>query len=198
MLNYARQFIKDYGRIAGSLYSKTTATGVKEFNKQDEEKIKELKDLVRNIPKLFIPVSTDFLIITSDGSLEGWGAILECIPSEFSTKKPRLVAYNNGKYKEENVKSSIDQEILAVVYALDSFKAFIIDKNRIKVRTDCQAIVKFISNLSTEKKLARNRWVKFLDTISSRPEIVFEYIKGNDNSIADFLSRYLISDKAQE
>ena len=45
----------------------------------------------------------------------------------------------------ENVKSSIDQEILTVVYALDSFKAFIIDKNRIKVRTDCQAIVKFIT-----------------------------------------------------
>ena len=198
LLNYARQFIKYYGRIAGPLYSKTTATGVKEFNKQDEERVKELKDLVRNIPKLFIPVSTDFLIITSDGSLEGWGAILECIPSEFSTEKPRLVAYNSGKYKEENVKSSIDQEILAVVYALDAFKAFIIDKNRIKVRTDCQAIVKFISNLSTEKKLARNRWVKFLDTISSGPEIVFEYIKGNENSIANFLSRYLISDKAQE
>ena len=42
------------------------------------------------------------------------------------------------------------------------------------------------------------QWVKFLDTISSRPEIVFEYIKGNENNIADFLSRYLISDKAQE
>ena len=137
LLNYARQFIKGYGRIADPLYSKTTTTGVKEFNKQDEERVKELKDLVRNIPKLFIPVSTDFLIIISDGSLEGWGAILECIPSEFSTEKPRLVAYNSEKYKEENVKSSIDQEILAVVYALDSFKAFIIDKNRIKLGTDC-------------------------------------------------------------
>ena len=38
---------------------------------------------------------------------------------------------------------------------------------------------------------------KILDTISSGPEIVFEYIKGNENSIADFLSRYLISDKGR-
>ena len=29
LLNYVRQFIKDYGRIAGPLYSKTIATGVK-------------------------------------------------------------------------------------------------------------------------------------------------------------------------
>ena len=41
------------------LMGRKRATGVKEFNQQDVERIKQLKDLVKQVPRLLIPLNTD-------------------------------------------------------------------------------------------------------------------------------------------
>ena len=60
--------------------------------------------------------------------------------------------------------SSIDAEILAVTYAIDNFRIFIIPKKRILITTDCEAIVKFYK-LKNEKRYSQRRWLNFIERI---------------------------------
>ena len=120
------------------------------------------------------------------------GAVLKAKPNKYSNKnEEKICAYQSGKYKEKGNMSSIDAEILAVIYGLNSFRLHILNKPEILVRTDCEAIVKFYQKIN-DKNSSRRRWLNFLDTISIY-NLKFEHIKGKDNNLADQLSRLNIT-----
>ena len=80
---------------------------------------------------LKLPLDSDDLIIESDGCELRWGAILKTKPHKYSNKsKEQICRYSSRQYKEKGLTSSIDQEILAVNYALDSFRLFILNKKK--------------------------------------------------------------------
>ena len=59
-----------------------------------------------------------------------------------------ICRYSSGKYKEKGNINCIDAEVLAIIYALNSFRIFIISKKIKKIiittiRTDCEAIIEF-------------------------------------------------------
>ncbi len=144
LVNYARNFIKDLEKLAGPLYFKTGSKGKKHFNIKDIKLVQQIKEKVKNIPELSISLETDYLILETDGSFQGWGAVLKARPNKYSDKiEEKICAYQSGKYKEKGNMSNIDAEVLAIIYGLDSFKLYILNKNEILVRTDCEAIVKF-------------------------------------------------------
>ena len=59
------------------------------------------------------------------------------------------------------------------------------------VRIDCEAIVKFFNNRDS-KRIGQRRWLAFKDRIlNSNYRVIFEHIKGRDNSLVDKLSRCL-------
>ena len=92
-----------------------------------------------------MPLDTDYLTIECDGCEEWWGAILKSKPNKYSSKiEEQICRYNSGQYRERGLTSSIDQEILAVNYALDSFRLFLLNKKEILVRTDCEANSKIL------------------------------------------------------
>ena len=192
LANYARPFIKNLGKLIGPLYSKLGGTGVKQFNVEDDKQIIKVKQAVTNLPDLKLPLDTDYLIIECDGCEEGWGAILKSKPNKYSPKtEEQICRYGSGQYRERRLTSSIDQEILAVNYALDSFRLFLLNKKEILVRTDCEAIVKFFHNKNS-KRISQRRWLAFKDRIlNSNYHIIFEHIKGKNNILADTLSRCL-------
>lgn len=69
------------------------------------------------------------------------------------------------------------------------FNLFLISKKEFIVRTDCEAIVKFFGKIH-EKRSCKRRWLNFIDRITGKGfEVVFEHIKGKDNSLANALSR---------
>ena len=87
---------------------------------------------------------------------------------------------------------------MAVIYALDSFRLFILNKKVILVRTDCEAIVKFFNNKNS-KRINQRRWLAFKDRIiNSNYRVIFEHIKGSDNSLVDKLSRCLLLEQVTE
>ena len=87
---------------------------------------------------------------------------------------------------------------MAVNYALDSFRLFILNKKEILVRTDCEAIVKFFNNKNSKRKNQR-RWLAFKHRIvNSNYRVIFEHIKGSDNSLVDKLSRCLFIEQVTE
>jgi len=192
IINYARNFIKDLGKIAGPLYAKTGSTGQKYFNSGDIKLVQKIKETIKNIPDLNMPLETDYLIIETDGSFEGWGAVLKAKTNKYKDKnEKKICAYQSGKYKEKGNMSSIDTEILAVIYGLNSFRLYILNKSEVLIRTDCEAIVRFHQKIN-EKNSSRRRWLNFIDTISIY-NLVFEHIKGKDNNLADQLSRLKIT-----
>jgi hypothetical protein len=76
LVNYARPYVKDIGKVIGPLYSKTNLIGQKHFNIEDIKLVKKVKELVKNLPPLRLPLDTDYMIIESDVSDLGWGAVL--------------------------------------------------------------------------------------------------------------------------
>jgi hypothetical protein len=76
LVNYARPYIKDIGKVIGPLYSKTNLKGQKHFNIEDIKLVKKVKEMVKNLPLLRLPLDADYMIIESDGSDLGWGAVL--------------------------------------------------------------------------------------------------------------------------
>lgn len=97
------------------------------------------------MPLLTLPVETDYLLVETDSSANGWGAVLKRIQDEYaSPKTEEICRYGSGKFKEKSdALWSLDYEILAVGYALDSFRLFFISKKIFTLRTDCDATVKY-------------------------------------------------------
>ena len=76
LLNYARPCIKNSSQLAGPLYSKTKKTGQKYFNQEDIKLVQKIKELVKNLPTLHLPLENEYKTIQTEASQTGWGGII--------------------------------------------------------------------------------------------------------------------------
>ena len=112
-------------------------------------------------------MDTDYLIIESDGCELGWGAVLKTKPRKYWSKvEEQICRYSSEQYREKGLTSDIDQEILLVNYALESFWLFLLNKKEILVRTDCETIVKIFNNKSSKRINQRRCWAIYYNKIS--------------------------------
>ncbi|KAK3184727.1 hypothetical protein Dsin_032013 [Dipteronia sinensis] len=191
-LNYARNFIPNLAREISSLHSKTSPKGNFTFNTEDVKTVRAIKDKVRLLKPLALPGPSDYIVVQTDGSKLGWGAILlakDNIHSPVSNE--RICGYASGKYSQKDVRlTSLDYELIAVINALHKFRIHLFKP--FTVRTDCQAIVE-LYNKQNERKISSRRWTNFLDCVAgSGYQATFEHIKGSNNTVADTLSRIII------
>lgn len=75
-LNHARPFIQNLSRETSSLYQKTSSTRNIKFNHEDIAHVKRIKEKIKNLPDLSLPLDNNYLIIPTDALQIGWGAIL--------------------------------------------------------------------------------------------------------------------------
>ena len=162
VLNYARSYIPKCGTILGPLYSKVGPHGDSRWNDEDWRCVQKVKHLIRNLPDLELPPPGAYMVIETDGCMDGWGGVCKWKPGRGSSKsEERVCAYVSGKFPVP--KSTI--------------------------RTDCQAIIAFHDKQS-QNKPSRVRWLNFCDFITSTGiNMRFEHIKGDHNQLADKLSR---------
>ncbi|KAG6506309.1 hypothetical protein ZIOFF_031632 [Zingiber officinale] len=73
LLNYARNYIPNLGKLLGPLYAKTSPNGEKKLNQQDWDLIQQIKEKVKQLPDLEIPPSECYIILEVDGCMDGWG-----------------------------------------------------------------------------------------------------------------------------
>ncbi|KAG6518472.1 hypothetical protein ZIOFF_021947 [Zingiber officinale] len=118
--------------------------------------------------------------------MEGLGGICKWKLQQFNPKSTEKVcAYASRKFYPP--KATIDAKIYAVMNSLDSFKIYYLDKKKLMVRTDCQAIISFF-NKSFQNKPSRVRWIAFIDFVTDMGiPINFQHIDGKDNLLADAL-----------
>ena len=189
IVNYARNYIAKLAKLAGPLYAKLRKNGQKYFNSEDVDLVKEIKEKVKNLKPLELPLDNNYFIIETDASISGWGAILKQKPNKYSPKsEERICRYASGTYKLKTVNNT-DREILAVIHALNSFRLYLGFKE-FTVRTDCEAICRYYNQINSKKSSTR-RWVLFEDIITVNGyKVVFEHIKGKDNKLPDLFSRF--------
>ncbi|KAG6513953.1 hypothetical protein ZIOFF_024290 [Zingiber officinale] len=98
LLNYARSYIPNLGRLLGPLYAKTSLTGERRMNSQDWMLIRKIKDMISTLPDLAIPPEECFIILETDGCMEGWGDICKWkLKKDDPHTEERICAYASGK-----------------------------------------------------------------------------------------------------
>nr|GEX65813.1 ORFIII-like polyprotein [Tanacetum cinerariifolium] len=76
ILNYARTHIPKFRILLRPLYEKTNAHGDKRMKPSDYKLVRKIKEQVQNLPDLEIPPEDAYIILETDGCMEGWGGIV--------------------------------------------------------------------------------------------------------------------------
>ncbi|GJW79413.1 ribonuclease H-like domain-containing protein [Tanacetum coccineum] len=146
------------GILLRPLYEKTNAHGDKRLKPSDYELVRKIKEQVQNLPDLEIPPENAYIILETDGCMEGWGGIVKWKKSkEDPRSSERICAYASGKFL--TTQSTIDAEINACINTLEKLKIYYLDKQEVTLRTDCQAIISFYKKTNRNKS-SRVRWIK--------------------------------------
>ena len=69
--NYARNYIDNLAKLARPLYAKLRKNGQKYFNSEDVKLVKEIKEKLKNLKLLELPLDNNYFIIETDASISG-------------------------------------------------------------------------------------------------------------------------------
>ena len=93
--------------------------------------------------------------------------------------------------KPQVYSTSTGYEVNAVINALEGFKLFLINKSKITIRTDSEAIVAYDSQQINTGKKPHKKWLLFQEYVYHNGiKINFEHIKGVKNVAVDILSHF--------
>ena len=138
-----------------------------------------------------------------------WGCVLKAIPAEkWEEKNPPInenfikgrkqpipkklqkeeliCGYNSGKFKPNEIKYIIfKKELLVIKLTLKRFHIYLAPENFI-IRTDNQAVRDFLINKRNIIEGRRLKWYNYIAMYTFE----VEHLKGSNNFLVDYLSRY--------
>ena len=126
-----------------------------------------------------------FKIVETDASNIGYGGILKQINP--NTKKEELLRFTSAHWNKTQLNySTVKKEMLAILKCLFKFQDDLLNQNFL-LRIDCSSakeiIEKDVKNLVAKQQFAR--WQALLSIF----DFQIEYIKGESNSLPDYLTR---------
>lgn len=189
-VQWMKKFIWGLEKFVGKLTPLTSSKlGKAQFHwgQKEDEAFNNIKRLMTSLPHL---KNIDFdseepLWLFTDASGSGLGAAL------FQGKEWKLaspVAYESRKMTPAERNYPVhEQELLAVIHALQKWRMLLLGM-KVNVMSDHHSL----TYLLTQKTLSRRqaRWIECLAAF----DVEFKYIRGEDNSVADSLSRKDIAD----
>lgn len=176
---YYRRFIANYSKIGKPLYG-LLKKGVKyEWGYEQEKAFQELKERLVSAPILQYPDFTQPFNLTTDASDYAIG----CILSQGPIGKDLPVAYGSRTLnKAERNYSTIEKELLAIVWACKHFRPYLYGR-RFIIMTDHKPLKWIFSVQDPSSRLLR--WRLKLEEY----DYEIQYKKGRLNTNADCLSR---------
>ena len=81
ILNYGRNFIKNLSKIEIPWFTKLKKNVIFEWTAEDVALIKQFKENVKTLPDVYLPQTSDKLILEIVALKACWGCVLKAIPS---------------------------------------------------------------------------------------------------------------------
>ncbi|CAN6554937.1 unnamed protein product [Malus baccata var. baccata] len=176
---FYRRFIKDFSKIAQPLCRLLQKDVSFEFNEACEKAFTHLKELLTTTPIITPPDWSIPFELMCDASDYALGAVL----GQRKNKHSHVIYYASRTLNDAQLNySTTEKELLAVVFALDKFRSYLIG-TKVIVFTD-HAALKYLFT----KKEAKPRlicWMLLLQEF----DIEIRDKKGCENVVADHLSR---------
>jgi hypothetical protein len=183
LASYYRKYVASFGAISKpltDLTKKSSSERIK-WTLQADAAFNTLKRKLTSEPILMAPNFNKDFILQTDASLYGIGGVL-CQQGEDEQIHPVMYA-SRVLSPAETRYSSIERELLAIVWCLEHFSHIIYGHN-ITIQTDHQPL-RYLDSL-TVKNSRLTRWSLALQN----HKLSVEYKKGVLNGNADGLSRY--------
>ncbi|CAN6716286.1 unnamed protein product [Malus baccata var. baccata] len=150
-----------------------------EFNEACEQAFNHLKDLLTTAPIITPPDWSNPFELMCDASDYALGAVL----GQRKNKLPHVIYYASRTLNDAQLNySTTEKELLAVVFALDKFRSYLI-VTKVMVFTDHAALKYLFTKKEAKPRLIR--WMLLLQEF----DIEIKDKKGSDNVVADHLSR---------
>ena len=180
---FYRRFIRDFSKIAKPLYKLLEKDEKFEWDAECQEKFEELKAYLTTTPIVRAPdwhLPFEVMCNVSDLAV---GAVL----GQRVEGKPYVVYYASKTLNEaQRNYTTSEKELLAVVYALDKFRSYLIGSD-IVIFTDHSALKYLLTKQNSKARLIR--WVLLLQEFN----IQIRDKKGVENVVVDHLSRLTIA-----
>ena len=192
LVGHYTHFIKGFAKIAAPLYDLTSDDNKDkksehvELSPKAREAFDRLKAACLQAPILSFPDFTKLLLLETDASRRGLGAVLS---QKQADGRYHPIAYGSRVMNEtEQRYHSNKQEFLALKWAVtEQFHEYLSpygkNQNEFVVHTDNNLLTYIFSSANLDA--ARQQWVDHLASYN----FSLEYQKGKDNTVANFLSQ---------
>lgn len=178
---YYRRFIKNYGTQVSPLHDLTRRDQVFKWTAEHQRIFQDIQEQFNKNIVLQLPDYTQRFIIDTDASDIGIGAVLSQIDKD---GRERPVMFASRKLSTAELKWPVrDKEALAIIYALDTFRAYVLG-SRIPtlVRTDHHSL-QWMQDAKT------GRIARWATVLAEYEPFEIKYRTGSSNKVADALSR---------
>ncbi|KAM2111924.1 hypothetical protein ACFX1R_014489 [Malus domestica] len=183
---FYRRFIKDFSKIAQPLCRLLQKEVSFEFNEACEQAFNHLKDLLTTAPIIVPPDWSLPFELMCDASDYALGVVL----GQRKDKRPHVVYYASRTLNDAQLNySTTEKELLAVVFALDKFRSYLIG-TKVIVFTDHAALKYLLTKKEAKPRLIR--WMLLLQEF----DIEIRDKKGSENVVADHLSRMVHNEES--
>ena len=183
LAGYYRRFVKGFSAIALPLTELTRHVTHQrlQWGARQQLAFIELKRALQSTPVLALPDPTLPFVVNCDASGYAVGAVLQ--QDRGSGLQP--IAFMSRKLNGAESRYPVhEQELLAIITALTTWRHYLSGTVvPVRVRTDHKSLIHF----QTQPMLS-GRQTRWLETLANY-DYVIEYVKGEENGVADALSR---------
>ena len=181
--SFYRRFIKDFAKIAKPLYKLLEKDAKFIWGEECQKSFEELKSHLTTAPIVRAPNWQLPFEVMCDASDLAIGAVL----GQREDGKPHVVYYASKTLNEaQRNYTTTEKELLAVVYALDKFRAYLVGAD-IVIFTDHSVLKYLLTKQNAKARLIR--WVLLLQEFN----LQIKDKKGVENVVADHLSRLTLA-----
>ncbi|CAN6725422.1 unnamed protein product [Malus baccata var. baccata] len=176
---FYRRFIKDFSKISNPFCRLLQKDVAFDFNEECEKAFNHLKEMLTSAPIIVPPNWSLPFELMCDASDYALGAVL----GQRKEKRPHVIYYASRTLNDAQLNySTTEKELLAVVFALDKFRSYLLG-TKVIIYTDHAALKYLFTKKEAKARLIR--WMLLLQEF----DIKIRDKKGSDNVVADHFSR---------
>ncbi|KAM2374917.1 hypothetical protein ACFXTH_043762 [Malus domestica] len=183
---FYRRFIKDFLKVSQLLCRLLQKDVAFDFNKECMTSFKQLKELLTMAPIIVPPDWSLPFKLMYDASDYALGAVL----GQRKDKRSHVIYYASRTLNDAQLNySTTEKELLAVGFALDKFRSYLIG-TKVIIFTDHVALKYLLSKKEAKPRLIR--WILLLQEF----DIEMRDKNGSENVVADNLSRMMHNEES--